>query len=435
MRVLAGLRLVPTLALLALSLACAGAPEAQPRREPPAAELLPFLLEPEGDAADASFAAVLRLHRQLVTGRDAGAVLVDLAASGAQSAAARVVVAQAQLVAGRPGEALASARAAGDAGRVPARLLEARSLEATGDLPGALEAYLELAQSAAAAERASRLEGRVIEILAARVGDAMDRGALAAGEAELARLQRLRPHAPATLELALRMAQLREDRPRELALARSLSAADPGDLGLLRRRARLEVELGDVRAGLELYGALVAGAPGDATLADEQRRASFRWRVLNSPESVRKAAAAPQLSRADLAVMLYWLVPQVRTSRGGAPRIASDVLDHPAREEIVRVVNLGLLPVDDSLHLFHPDRPLRRIELLRALVGLAVDQDPRKCASSPVGGQTMTRDEICAASERCGLLADAADCLPGGPCSGSEALELVRIVLDRLEAP
>ena len=36
---------------------------------------------------------------------------------------------------------------------------------------------------------------------------------------------------------------------------------------------------------------------------------------------------------------------------------------------------------------------------------------------------------MCAAAARCGLLPEPADCLPGAPLSGAEALELVRRAL------
>jgi hypothetical protein len=48
-------------------------------------------------------------------------------------------------------------------------------------------------------------------------------------------------------------------------------------------------------------------------------------------------------------------VPQIRTARPGAAQIASDIVDHPSRDEIARVANLGLMSIDETLHRFSPN--------------------------------------------------------------------------------
>ncbi len=273
-----------------------------------------------------------------------------------------------------------------------------------------------------------------MELLTQRIGEALEGDRLEAAERDLELLAALRPHAETTLRFERRVAAARGDAPRELTLVRSLVAAVPGDADLALRRAQLEVEVGDARVGLELLRSLAAASPEDGRLADELRRATFRWRVANAPEPVRHSATRPQATRADLAVMLYWLVPQVRTARAGSARIASDVLDHPAQEAIVRVVNLGLLGVDESLHRFEPDRAAQRADLYRALLRLLVASDPDGCArpQDAVVGEAR-RDALCRSAVACGLTPSAVECLPSAPLSGAEALEALRRALEILE--
>jgi tetratricopeptide (TPR) repeat protein len=412
--------------------ACAPPPAPAPPRAPIPAEVAPWLLPPieAGSPGRAS-----GLHLRLLSSGDADAVAREaesLLAADAAQPGVQTVLAQARLARGDAAGALDAARAAGVPGGAPALAVAARALESQGSLVEAFEAYSELASGVpAAAAAAVRLEPRAVELLEARTRAALARGELAAADSAFSRLESLRPNDPAVQELGLDLAAARGDLPRELALVRSLSANQPERVELQERRARLEMEVGDPRVGLDLYQALADASPGDLGRQDELRRATFRWRVLNAPEAVRRAAAHPEVTRADLAVLLYWLVPQVRTAGTGAPRIAADVLEHRAREEIVRVVNLGLLGVDEALHVFEPERPARRSELFRALQLLL---GPGGCAG-PAGAAGASRDAVCEGARDCGLIASAGDCLAGAAISGREALEALRRTLVVLEGP
>ena len=440
MRRAAGLFPLASRIALALLAGCAGAPPAPAPRDSLPQELRPFLIDPT-DPADprAEAGEIHRLFLRLLGGGDAAEVeraARALLARSAELTPAQVLLAQVRLVAGDAPGAVEAARRSGEAGGLPARLVEARALEASGDLPAALFVYRDLAgRSQPAAQQAATLEPRVAEILRRRIADALDRAQPVVAQRELERLEALRPHEEDTLRLALRVAAARGDRVRELALARSLMPAAAGDRELALRRAQLEMEVGDARTGLDLFQTLADAAPGDARLAEELRRARFLWRVLNAPESVRRAAARPQVTRADLAVLLYWLVPQVRTARGGSGRIASDVLDHPAQEAIVRVVNLGLLGVDETLHRFDPDRAARRAELFRALLRLLGEANASGCAALPPAPGDAAADPVCRGAAACGLAPSEADCLPTAPLSGAEALEALRRALVLLERP
>ncbi len=153
--------------------------------------------------------------------------------------------------------------------------------------------------------------------------------------------------------------------------------------------------------------------------------------MLNSPEQVRGLRDKVALSRADFAVLLYWTVPQIRTARPGAAQIASDIVDHPSRDEIARVANLGLMSIDESLHRFSPNAALRRADAVSALLRLVAADGPdgrlRPAAHRAAGTGSAGRESPAGCS-RIRLL-----CQAGAGLSGDEAIEMLRRALDRLE--
>jgi hypothetical protein len=178
--------------------------------------------------------------------------------------------------------------------------------------------------------------------------------------------------------------------------------------------------VGDPSAGLQIVQELAARHPKDPRMADRLEAAKFRWRLSQLPRSVQEVAAKFELNKADLAVLLYWLVPDVRNSRPTAGRIATDVLDHPHQEEMVRVVNLGLMEVDPTLHRFFPGSPVRRSAGLRSLNEmLARFGRSVPCLKDAPSG-------TCERSARCRLLLPDEECQPGAALSGSDAVELIR---------
>ncbi|HLE83713.1 MAG TPA: hypothetical protein VJG13_05190, partial [Thermoanaerobaculia bacterium] len=217
------------------------------------------------------------------------------------------------------------------------------------------------------------------------------------------------------------------------AVARLLARA-PERPELLVRRAELELEVGDASAGLQILQRLADQNPGDRALQEQLEQAKFRWRLSLLPGHVREIANRSELTRGDFATLVHWLIPRVRTARPPAGRIAVDILEHPRREEIARVVNLGLMDVDATLHTFSPERPVRRttalLALLRAIEALA---PPAACLPSPLG-RSPSQETVCSAAARCRLVSDPGDCLSGATLSGPQALELLRRALQLFAA-
>ena len=88
-------------------------------------------------------------------------------------------------------------------------------------------------------------------------------------------------------------------------------------------------------------------------------------------------------------MLLYWLVPGVRAAVVSEPHIASDILDHSRRQEIMRVVNLQLMDVDETLRRFNPDWRVHRAQALRALLRVLQRAQPQPTCVGPHRGQPL----------------------------------------------
>lgn len=441
--------------MLLIAGACTLAPACRPAAPPtPAPPPAPF---PGLEPADRSFLVDpltgypfpvdaprrLRLEegfRALAAGDGAGA---RAAAAGLLSEEpgfhpARVLIAQADYYRRDLAAALEGVRPVAEAvpGYTAAELLRARAAEAAGEVVEAFEAYrAAAAASPPAAARAEEIAPRAVEVVFQRAEDAIARGRLADARAAVETLRAWTPEGEETLRAARLLAVAEDDPEAELAAVDALGRRFPDDRELTERRAELELSVGDPGRGLALLEDLAAAHPGDADLAARLDAAKFRWRFLQLPSRVSALGRAPELSRGGYAVLLYWLVPSVRYGRGSAPRIASDILDHPQREEIARVVNLGLMDVEPSVHRFAPERAVTRagaLEALLKLLGGGAGGDPLPCAAGIALEPRPSWESVCAAGAACGLIPSAGDCLPRAPLSGAEALELIRRGLVRL---
>ncbi|HYL04696.1 MAG TPA: hypothetical protein VE075_01570 [Thermoanaerobaculia bacterium] len=319
------------------------------------------------------------------------------------------------------------------------QLVLGRAAELAGDVPLAYAAYRAIAtRSGKAFERTGDLHARALRIVGERLQQALRAGraahpdSLAEAERDLALLKAWGPGELPTLEGARALAVARGDAKAELEAVKGLSARQPDERVLLERRAELEMAVGDPGAGLKLIQGMADRRPGDRELQEKLRVAKFRWRLSLLPADVRALAEKPELSRADLTVLLYWLVPEVRYAKATAGRIATDILDHPHREEIAHVVNLGLMDVDANLHRFSPEATVRRGAALRSLGRLLTGfGKPAGCAEA-AGGAAAPPCELAAS---CSLTAgdegaegDGGDgtCRAGEPLSGPDAIEWIR---------
>ena len=360
---------------------------------------------------------------------EAFAIASDILAAEPSSTPAAVLAAQVEYARGDFAAVIARLVPVGDhtPDYTAAQLVLGRAAERTGDVALAYAAYRVIAaRSPLAFERAGGLHAQALETVHRRLDDALARNEIEAAKKQLRLLEAWGAAETATLEAAAAVARAGGDRSAELAAIRGLSERHPDDRALLERRADLELSIGDPSAAVQIVQSLVDRDPKNRHLADKLDATKFRWRLSFLPPDVRELAARPALTRAELAVLLYWLVPEVRYARPTAGRIAADVLDQPRQEEIVRVVNLGLLDVDPDLHRFNPASTARRVAAFSAFLRvLEKFEREAACLAENLGS-------VCAEATRCGLLGAADDCRPRDAISGAEAVEAIRKLIGQL---
>ncbi len=313
------------------------------------------------------------------------------------------------------------------------QMLRGALAERLGEIVTAFEAFEQSsAASVLARERAAELRQRAQEAVGHRLEEALRRGQIEVAETHLAWLERWTGDPLALLEAKRRIFSAAGDLEGELSVVCRLADLDESREHE-ERCANLHLEVGDVRAGLAAFERLAEQFPDDAAIGEQLGRAKFRWRLELLPPVVRELGRKVELERADLAALLYWLVPQVRYSRVIDPPIATDILDHPQRDEILRVVDLGLMRVDETLHRFDPGAAATRRMAFTALLRL-LDRSPQEFAC--LDGAKVRLDApnawVCEAAARCRLIPEAADCLPRASISGGEALDVFRHSLDLL---
>jgi hypothetical protein len=436
------------LAVLAAACTTAAPPAPRPpgRRTPPAGAIVlrerAYLLAPlEGYPGSVEPEVRERLHAgwsalveegDLAAGRSAVRDLLSPDSSRRSLPPAEVLAAEVDFAAGDLAAVVRRLVPVGDASPTytASQLLLGRASELAGDVPLAYAAYRAVAaRHPVAFRRTGELHPRALEIVGNRLRDALKAGHIEEANRHLELLRAWAPDESSTLEAARAVALSRGDLAAELAAVKRLAERRVGDTALLERRAELELSVGDPGAGLKIVEGLAERNPRDPALAERLAAAKFRWRLSLLPQAVRDVAARPELSRADLAVLLYWLVPQVRYAKPSGGRIATDVLDHPQRDEIVRVVNLGLLDVDDTLHRFSPASPARRATAVRAMVRVLQSFGGGACLADDAANPQPSQTLACDLAVRCRLLAEDDDCRPADTLAGSEAVEMIRRTL------
>ena len=91
-----------------------------------------------------------------------------------------------------------------------------------------------------------------------------------------------------------------------------------------------------------------------------------QWTLANLPQHYRTALESEAITRADLAVLIYWKLSSVRFAQNlPTPPIAIDIADAPGREEIIRAIAIGLYEVDPVTRRVAPFRPVTAATLAR----------------------------------------------------------------------
>jgi thioredoxin-like negative regulator of GroEL len=86
----------------------------------------------------------------------------------------------------------------------------------------------------------------------------------------------------------------------------------------------------------------------------------------NMPPQYRRAIENPAITRADLAILMYWDVMSIRFAQNlGVPPIATDIGEMPGRDEVIRAIALGIYTVDPVTRRVAPHGPVTNGSLAR----------------------------------------------------------------------
>jgi Flp pilus assembly protein TadD len=351
-----------------------------------------------------------------------------------QSAAARSGLGYARL---RAGQAQAASEAFGAV--LAERPQDVPALVGMGSLAvrrGDLEEAVELFRRAAGAapddavvrKRLAAVRLQVTDRRMAEAEAALERGdSESAARAYTAALEA----APEVTGVRLALAQVLAgggDRAGAIAV---LEADLSGDRQVLIELGRQLCEEQQFARALEVYTRLLAHGPGDEEARAGQRRAREGLEAAAMPEEYRAIAEATRVSRADLAALLAVRVPALRRAGAGEPRVAVDISGSWARDQVARVLALGIMDVYPN-HTFQPGAIVRRVDLARAAARtLDILRWPVAAAPTPVD---MSRAHLDFAVVERALAAGLMGLTPAGafepwrPVSGLEAIEVVDAV-------
>ena len=299
------------------------------------------------------------------------------------------------------------------------------ALEAKADLDASQEHWREAWEGYRAAAKAlpddERLGSRLTAALARTSAgledsarDALDRGELDDARRSGLALVDVAAESPAGYRILARTAALggRPDDAWGWAMrAKALGAVDRPWREFL---ANLSVQAKRFGEAVDLFTEL---AKEDRSFEEKADEARFEFRIQNLPDLPRAAVLAAKVTRAQVASLLWWAVPEVReTIPSSAPDVATDVVDHPSRQALVRAIGLGFFSVSRDAHRMRVEALVGRDELAGILKRVALIAG--RGSSLP----KCLRPEATAASlSSCGILPGT----KGRTVAGKEALRAI----------
>ncbi|MFN2386551.1 MAG: tetratricopeptide repeat protein [Thermoanaerobaculia bacterium] len=171
--------------------------------------------------------------------------------------------------------------------------------------------------------------------------------------------------------------------------------------------AQMAMESGDHALAVTLFDEL---ARRDERFAERAEEARTAFRVSNWPAPEREAARAARLTRAEAAILVWWMVPEVREARVSSSVIASDVVSRRDSRAVTRSLALGFLDVDPVTHRANPNSPITvtaTARFLLRLLGMLAPQGREPACLEGVTGPVRSGAEAIRLAIACGLLPHA----------------------------
>ena len=285
-----------------------------------------------------------------------------------------------------------------------------------GRAADALERYRTLDRLAPKDQRArGRVETLRAQIAAERRLEAET--ALASGDLDAARraahsLLQLEPSSPTGLVLLARAAAAGGRNDDAWTWAKEARKRAPSDPAVAAFAADAAAKAGRWADAASLYEGLAATNPAFVPKAEEAR---VEFKVQNLPEAAHLAAESVRLTRAQLASLLWWTVPEFRDALvpPGAG-IAVDVVDRSDRGPLAKAIGLGFFAVSPETHRVGADWAVSRGEMAAALRRVALLAGRGR----PPKGCLAPEPPVLALLSDCGILSDT----PSRNVTGREAL-------------
>jgi len=155
------------------------------------------------------------------------------------------------------------------------------------------------------------------------------------------------------------------------------------------QEAYAEIEIGEgfYQAAIDRYEKLARDtkSPKYAARLEEIKQ---QFAHANMPPQYRRALEDPAITRADLAVLMYWDVMSIRFAQDlHAPPIATDIAEIPGRDELIRAMALGIYQVDPVTRRVSPHGPVTNGSLARIAARVLILRGA-PCAKGPFSDPT-----------------------------------------------
>ena len=130
--------------------------------------------------------------------------------------------------------------------------------------------------------------------------------------------------------------------------------------------AEISVGTGQYQDAIVRYERLARNDP-DGRYARRLDAVKEQFAAANMPPQFLRALESEAITRGDLAVLMYWKISAVRFAQDlSTPPIAIDIGDVPSRDEIIRLIALGIYQVDPVTRQVNPYAPVSPSSLARA---------------------------------------------------------------------
>lgn len=291
--------------------------------------------------------------------------------------------------------------------------LETRAdlLALSGDLRNALDDY-RAAQRLLPAD--DRVKARVDEIRnelvshwASEADDALEKGDLAAARRAGLSIVELDPGAPTGYQILSNAAEAGGQIEDAFTWAEKARSLEPSDMEWTEIVAELAMKTRRFTDAVALFDELAAREPAFRSRAEQAR---LEFEIHNLPDMAQKAARSSRLTRAQFAVLLWGLVPEVRDMSGPLiTDVAVDVVDRTDRTQLLRAVSLGFFSISRETHRLGAELPVSRTELAALLRRLA-----SLLRSSSLPGCLEAEAPAPSSLVECGILTESSSRLVNG---------------------